>query len=169
MFNCQIKKGLPMNQWDLAQVNIARLLEPIDSERLAEFVANLDPVNASADAAPGFIWRLKNEEGDATSIKAFEWDVLDTAGVIVNLSTWESIEDLKTFMYQGAHVEMMKRRFEWFHKVAEATTALWWVPAGHIPSTDEAEQKVQELRKLGPTPSAFNLRTTFSPSGEHIS
>lgn len=158
-----------MSQWELAQVNIARLIEPLDSERIADFIANLDPVNADADEAPGFIWRLKTEEGDATSIQAFEWDVLDTAGVIVNLSKWESIDALKAFMYQGMHVEMMKRRFEWFHKVAEATTALWWVPAGHIPSTDEAEQKVQELRKLGPTPSAFNLRTVFSPTGEQIS
>lgn len=158
-----------MSQWELAQVNIARLIEPLDSERIADFIANLDPVNADADVAPGFIWRLKTEEGDATSIQAFEWDVLDTAGVIVNLSKWESIDALKTFMYQGKHVEMMKRRFEWFHKVAEATTALWWVPAGHIPSTDEAEQKVQQLRNLGSTPSAFNLRTMFSPTGEEIS
>lgn len=158
-----------MAQWELAQVNIARLIEPMDSERLADFVANLDPVNASADEAPGFIWRLQTEDGDATSITAFEWDVRDTAGVIVNLSTWETVEALKEFMYSGQHVEMMKRRFEWFHKIAEATTALWWVPAGHIPTTDEAEQKVLQLRELGPTASAFSLRHLFNPAGEPLS
>ena len=157
-----------MTQWELAQVNIARLREPLDSDRLADFVANLNPVNAEAENAPGFVWRLQTDEGDATSIIAFEWDVHDTAGVIVNLSTWESIDDLKDFMYSGQHVEMMKRRFEWFHKVAEATTALWWVPAGHLPTTEEAEQKVQELREKGPTPSSFNLRTLFTPAGDAI-
>lgn len=157
-----------MDKWELAQVNIARLIEPLDSERIADFVANLEPVNAEADSAPGFIWRLKTEEGDATSIKGFEWDVHDTAGVIVNLSKWESVEDLKEFMYKAKHVEMMKRRFEWFHKVAEATTALWWVPAGHIPTVEEAELKLQTLRNLGPGPEAFNLRTLYSPTGDPL-
>jgi hypothetical protein len=157
-----------MNKWELAQVNIARLIEPLESDRLEDFVANLDPVNSDADKAPGFIWRLQTEGGDATSIQAFEWDVHDTAGVIVNLSKWESIDALKDFMYSGQHVEMMKRRFEWFHKVAEATTALWWVPAGHIPTTEEAEQKVQVLREYGPTPEAFTFRTTFTPTGESL-
>lgn len=158
-----------MTHWELAQVNIARLIEPLDSDRLADFIANLDPVNADADNAPGFIWRLQTEEGDATSIKAFDWDVQGTAGVIVTMSKWDSPQALKDYMYSGKHAEMMKRRFEWFHKVAEATTALWWVPAGHLPSTQEAELKIQELRNLGPTPSAFNLRTLFSPTGEQIS
>ena len=157
-----------MDKWELAQVNIARLIEPLDSDRIADFVANLDPVNAEADQAPGFIWRLQTEDGDATSISAFEWDVHDTAGVIVNLSKWESIEALKDFMYSGKHVEMMKRRFEWFHKVAEATTALWWVPTGHIPTTDEAEEKVQHLREHGPTPEAFSLRKLFDASGQQL-
>lgn len=155
-----------MSKLELAQVNIARMLEPLESERLKDFVENLEPVNAIADSAPGFIWRLKTEDGDATSIKAFEWDEEGSAGVLVNMSKWESLEALRDFTFKTGHVEIMRRRFEWFHRVAVATTALWWVPAGHIPTTAEAEAKIRELREFGPTPRAFNLRTCFDAQGQ---
>jgi hypothetical protein len=154
-----------MSNWELAQVNIARLLEPLESDLLKDFVANLEPVNAEADRAPGFVWRLKSEDEDATSIRAFEWDTNGSAGVLVNMSKWESIESLKQYVYKSTHVEVMRRRFEWFHKVAEATTVLWWVPKGHIPSTAEAEAKLLLLRESGPTAEAFTLRVCFDPSG----
>jgi hypothetical protein len=157
-----------MTEWELAQVNIARLIEPLDSELLRDFVANLEPVNAVADSFPGFIWRLKTEDGDATSIKAFEWDAGDSAGVLVNMSKWQSVEALKEYVYKSSHVDVMRRRFEWFHKAAEATTVLWWVPAGHLPSTAEAEQRLQSLRDFGPTPRAFTLRVCFDKDGRKV-
>lgn len=154
-----------MNQtkWHLAQVNIARLIEPLDSDRLADFVAALDPVNAEADLAPGFVWRLKTEEGNATSLVAFEWDVSGTAGVITNMSVWESFEDLKNFVYSPNHLEVMKQRRNWFHQVAEATTALWWVRAGEVPTLQDAEVKIRSLREQGPTRSSFGLNQIFEP------
>ena len=146
-------------------MNIARLLEPLDSAALADFVGALDEVNAEADSAPGFLWRLQAEDGNATSISAFQWDTDGTAGVIVNLSTWTSIDALRDFIYSGQHVAALRRRREWFHNVQAATTALWWVPAGHRPTTQEAEAKIRQLREHGPTPAAFTLRVTFEPVG----
>lgn len=144
-------------------MNIARLIEPLDSDRLADFVAALDPVNAEADLAPGFVWRLKTEEGNATSLVAFEWDVSGTAGVITNMSVWESFEDLKNFVYSPNHLEVMKQRRNWFHQVAEATTALWWVRAGEVPTLQDAEVKIRSLREQGPTRSSFGLNQIFEP------
>jgi hypothetical protein len=148
---------------ELAQVNIARLSAPLESEQLADFVAALDEVNAEAEAAPGFRWRLADDSGNATGIPAFQWDVADSAGVIVNMSTWSSVEALRDYIYEGRHIEVLRRRREWFHKVADATTVLWWVPAGHEPTTKEAEERLRHVREHGPTPHAFTLRETFPP------
>jgi Domain of unknown function (DUF3291) len=149
----------------LAQVNIARLQAPLDSPVLADFVAALDPVNAAADAAPGFVWRLQTEDGNATSVRAFEWDEAGSAGVIVNLSVWESVEALAGFAYSGAHRRVLRRRRQWFVPMAEAYTALWWIPRGSIPATGDAEERVQHLRAHGPTPHAFTLRVHFPAPG----
>jgi hypothetical protein len=134
----------------LAQVNIARMREPLDSPRLADFVAALDPVNAVADAAPGFVWRLQTEDGNATAVHAFEWDRAGSAGVLVNMSVWESVEALAAYVYSDTHRQVLRRRREWFERMAEAQTALWWIPRGHIPTTDEAEERVIHLREFGP-------------------
>lgn len=147
--------------FELAQVNVSRLLAPLDSPQLAEFVAALDEVNASGDAAPGFRWRLQTEDGNATAVQAFGWDVADSYGVIVNLTTWTSVEALADWAFSGPHLAIMRRRREWFAKAAEATTALWWVPAGHHPSTGEAEDRVRHLRRHGLAPTAFTLRRPF--------
>lgn len=152
------------SEWHLAQVNIARLLEPLDSERLADFVAALDPVNAEADKAPGFVWRLKTDDGNATSLVAFEWDASGTAGVITNMSVWESFDALKDFVYSPKHLEVLRQRRNWFHQVAEATTALWWVRSGELPDLPTAELKIRKLRELGPTPEAFSLNKIFDPA-----
>ena len=149
----------------LAQVNIARMLEPLDSPRLAGFVAALDPVNAAADAAPGFVWRLQTEDGNATSVQAFRWDQAGSAGVLVNMSVWESVEALAAYVYSDTHRQVLRRRREWFERMAEAVTALWWVPRGHVPSTAEAEGRILHLRESGPTPYAFTLREHFGPPG----
>jgi Domain of unknown function (DUF3291) len=149
----------------LAQVNVARLREPLDSPLLADFVAALDPVNATADAAPGFIWRLQGEDGNATSVRAFEWDTADGAGLLVNMSVWESVGALAAFVYSGAHRQVLRRRRRWFEPMAEAYTALWWIPRGHRPTTAEAEERVLRLRESGPTPYAFTLKEHFPPPG----
>ncbi|POX56666.1 DUF3291 domain-containing protein [Streptomyces sp. Ru71] len=142
--------------YELAQVNIARLRFPLDSPELKDFVDSLDPVNADADAADGFVWRLQSEGGDATDIAVFgdEW-------LIINMSVWRDTNALTAFMYQGRHREMLARRREWFERVSEAMATLWWVPAGHRPTVAEAEARLLHLRANGPTPYAFTLRTTF--------
>ena len=152
----------------LAQVNIARLRAPLDSPELADFVALLDPVNASADEAPGFVWRLQTDAGNATDIVAFEWDVAGSAGVIVNMSVWDSVDALTGWIHGEPHRSVLRRRREWFERVEEATVALWWVPALHRPSTREAEERVRHLRRHGPTPYAFTLRQVFDASGAAV-
>ena len=148
---------------DLAQVNVSRLLAPLDSPLLRDFMAALDEVNAEGDAAPGFRWRLQTEDGNATSVRAFGWDAGDSHGVIVNLTTWRSVEALAGFVFSGRHLEIMRRRRQWFERAVEPMTALWWVPEGHRPSTDEAEERVRHLRRWGPTAEAFTFRTAFPP------
>jgi hypothetical protein len=150
----------------LAQVNIGRLRAPLDSLQLAGFMAALDPVNAAADAAPGFVWRLQTEDGNATAVRAFEWDQAGSAGVILNMSVWESVEALAAFVYSPQHRPVLRRRREWFEQMAEAYLALWWVPRGHVPTTGDAEDRIRHLRAHGPTPHAFTLRVHFPPPGE---
>jgi len=151
--------------YELAQVNIGRLTAPVDSPVLAGFMAALDPVNAAAQRAPGFIWRLQTEGGNATAIQAFEWDAAGSAGVIVNMSVWTSAEHLGAFVYGEMHRQIMRRRREWFCLMREAYLACWWVPAGHRPGTGEAEDRIRYLRSHGPTPHAFNLRVSYPPPG----
>ncbi|HEX5294780.1 MAG TPA: DUF3291 domain-containing protein [Streptosporangiaceae bacterium] len=149
--------------YHLAQVNIGRMRAPLDSPEMAGFVAALEPVNALADAAPGFIWRLQTEDGNATGVRAFEWDAAGSAGVLVNMSVWESVEALAAYVYSGAHRAVLARRREWFELVRESQTALWWVPAGVRPGTADAEERIRRLRAHGPTPAAFTLREHFPP------
>ncbi|WP_166267230.1 DUF3291 domain-containing protein [Marinobacter caseinilyticus] len=144
-----------MTNHHIAQLNLARLLAPIDSPQLSDFVANLDRINALADDAPGFVWRLQTEEGDATGIDFFGPDQ------IANLSLWDSIEALHHYVYRTAHVEILRRKQEWFHKAGAAYMVLWWVPAGHIPSLEEASQKLDKLREQGPTSEAFTFKKAF--------
>ena len=145
---------------ELAQVNIARLKFPLDSPELKDFVDALDPVNADAEAAPGYVWRLQSEGGDATDIPVF-----GDSWLIVNMSVWRDTDALTAYMYQGRHREMLSRRREWFERVREAMAVLWWVPAGHRPTVAEAEARLLHLRAHGPTPYAFTLRASFPPQG----
>ena len=154
----------------LAQVNIGRLVAPLDSPALADFAAALDPVNAVADAAPGFVWRLQTEDGNATALRAFEQDA-DGAdgGILINMSVWESVEALAGYVYGTAHIAVLRRRREWFERITDAYAALWWIPRGHIPTIYEAEDRVRQLRAHGPTPHAFTLREHFPPpDGESV-
>jgi hypothetical protein len=141
----------------VAQVNIALPKAPVDSPLLADFAALLAPVNAIADRAPGFVWRLQTEDGDATAIRGFGDD-----RVIVNMSVWESIEALWAFVYDGGHLGVMRRRREWFERI-EMHMALWWLPAGELPGVAEAERRLDHLRRHGPTAFAFTFKRRFDP------
>lgn len=152
-----------MSNYQIAQLNIATLKAPIDSPQLSDFVANLDRINALAEASPGFVWRLQTEEGDATGIDYFGTDR------IVNMSLWDSIESLHDYVYRSAHIEIMRRKKEWFHQMGQAYMVLWWVPVGHIPSVEEAAKKLELLREHGPTAQAFTFRKAFPAPGEPIS
>jgi len=149
-----------MTDFHLAQVNIGRLVAPIDSPRLAAFVANLEPVNALADASPGFVWRLQTEAGDATSLRIF-----DDEWLIVNMSVWESLDALREYVYRTAHADVLRRRLEWFDRPTDAHLALWWIEAGSIPTLRDAEERLRTLRSKGPSPDAFTLKETH-PSPE---
>jgi hypothetical protein len=154
-------KNAGVTEFHIAQVNVGRLLAPVDAPATAEFVAALDPVNALADVAPGFVWRLQTEDGNATAIK-IDNDPL----YIVNMSVWVSIEALADFVYRSAHTGVMRRRRDWFERASEAYLALWWIPAGHVPTVDEATDRLQHLRVHGPTVTAFTFRKPFGPLGE---
>lgn len=152
--------------FELAQVNIARLAAALEDPRLADFVTALDPVNAVAERAPGFVWRLQTEDGNATAIHAFEWDAADSAGIITNMSVWTGMDSLATFVYGELHRQVLKRRREWFELIHEAYTACWWVPVGQRPTTADAEERILHLREHGPTPYAFTLRESFAAPDE---
>ena len=144
---------------ELAQLNIGIFRAPIDSPEMAEFVANLDRINALAEQSPGFVWRLQTEEGNATAIRPFP----DQDNVAVNLSVWSDVDALNRFVFRSGHVEIMRRRREWFERTGEAYMVLWWIRAGHRPSVAEAIAKLEQLRAAGPTPAAFTFRNAFPP------
>lgn len=149
-------RGMTGDSFELAQVNISRLLAPLDSPQLADFVAALDPVNAVADRAPGFRWRLQTEEGNATAFRIF-----DDEWLVVNMSTWASHQALVDYVYGPEHVAVLRERRRYFERPTEAMVVLWWVPVGHRPTVAEAQERLVSLREHGPTPFAFTLRETF--------
>jgi hypothetical protein len=147
-------------RYHLAQINVGRLLAPIDDARIAGFVEGLDPINRLAEASPGYVWRLQSEIGNATDIHLSDDELF-----IINLSVWESIEALRDFAYATAHVDVLRRRREWFERHVEAHFALWWIEAGTLPTPTDALERVARLRRLGPTPDAFTFREPFGPPG----
>jgi hypothetical protein len=140
--------------YHLAQVNVARMVAPLDSPQLAPFVAQLDAVNAEADRTPGFVWRLL----DASTVRS-EYDPL----LLFNLSVWHSIEDLKHYTYSAGHVQVFRARADWFEKPTQAHLAMWWIPAGHIPSIDEARERLDFRRAHGDTDAAFSFQSPVAP------
>ena len=145
-----------MTNYRLAQVNIGRVLAPVDSPELSGFVSRLADINALADSAPGFVWRLQTEDGDATAYRPYDDD-----RILVNMSVWESLESLSQFVYRSAHTEVMGQRRQWFEKMTGAFLTLWWVPAGHRPTIEEAKERLAHLREHGPTAHAFTFRQPF--------
>jgi Domain of unknown function (DUF3291) len=141
----------------LSQINIAKMQAPIDSPLLADFVANLDRINALAENSEGFVWRLKDDNNNATSIKIFNDDFL-----IVNMSVWENADTLFQFVYHSNHVDIFKRRKEWFEKMQEMHMALWYIPEGHLPTVAEATERLSFLRNNGETPFSFSFKKRFT-------
>lgn len=148
-----------MQNYHLAQLNIGRILAPMDSPTMASFAARLEDINALADEAPGFVWRLQSESGNATDIKAFDDDWL-----LVNMSVWESVEQLKNYTYQSAHAKVMRGRRQWFEPHTAMYFVLWWIPAGHNPTLEEAKERLEHLRAHGETKYAFTFKKTFEPA-----
>lgn len=145
-------------QWYLAQMNIARAVADMDSPVMAGFVERLEEINSLADKAPGFIWRLQYDGGDATSIQAF-----DDPNLLVNMSVWEDLESLQNYVYKSAHVELLKNRAAWFDNLTEVSQVLWWVPVGEIPTVSEGKARLQHLQDYGVTGSAFTFSKPFPP------
>jgi len=146
----------------LAQLNVGRLRAPIDDPVIDDFRNNLEPVNALAEVSPAFVWRLQDDNGDATGIKAFDDDL-----EIVNLTVWESIDALADFTYRSGHIEFLRRRREFFEPPSQPILCLWWIPESTVPTVDEAIARLEHLRSHGPTPTAFTFRHRFEPGAEH--
>jgi hypothetical protein len=142
----------------LANINIARFRYEPDDPRLADFVNNLELINGLGERAEGFVWRLKDDTGNAMAIHAY-----DDPRIIVNLSVWASIEALQLFAYRTEHVQFFRRRLEWFEPHSGASLALWWVPEGEIPSTAEGKARLEHIATQGPTPHAFTFKQRFPP------
>jgi hypothetical protein len=138
--------------YHLAQVNVARMLAPLDDALMAGFVAKLDEINALADAAPGFVWRLQGGGGNATYLRPYDDD-----HILFNMSVWRSLEALQGYAYHSDHASVMRQRLRWFERPDQMHLALWWVGAGHVPSVDEAKSRLEHLRAHGPSEHAFTF------------
>jgi hypothetical protein len=150
-----------MNRYHIAQVNIGRVKAPVEHPSMAGFTTRLEELNALADDSPGFVWRLQTSAGNATYFRPYDDD-----NILMNMSVWESIESLRQYVYQTVHAELLRHRHEWFDKFVGTYTALWWVPAGHRPSIDEAKKRLAYLEEYGPSEFAFTFKTTFPPDDQ---
>lgn len=146
-----------MSGYQLAQMNIAEMRATLESPLMADFVNNLDKINALAEHSPGFVWRLEDENGSAVAIRPFGDEY------IVNMSVWTDIASLSHDAFKSGHVEIMRRRREWFQPMKEAHAVLWWVTAGHRPAVAEAKTKLDHLRSHGPGPLAFTFKQSYLP------
>ena len=150
--------------YHLAQINVGRLIAPIDDPKIAEFVSQLDPINALADGAPGFFWRLQSTSGNATDI-AYD----DDPFMIVNMSVWESIEALRDFAYRSDHINVFRDRAKWFEKMDKPNYCLWWVLEGHRPTVAEGRERLERYQTHGATPYSFWFSQRFpQPADEGV-
>lgn len=142
----------------LAQINIGRMIAPPDHPLIADFMAQIDEINALAEQSPGFVWRLKEESGNATNIQVFDDPLL-----LVNMSVWESPEALKNYVYRSDHMRVFRDRAKWFHKMDKPHLAMWWIPVGEIPDAWEGKRRVEHLQEHGESELAFSFRKIPSP------
>ena len=146
-------------EWHIAQLNIGIMAgKNIDDPVMSEFVAQLDTINALAEQSKGFVWRLKSGDGNATSYNPYHDE-----RIIINFSVWQNADDLKNFVYKSAHTEVMKDRKKWFENFRQAYYVVWNIPAGYIPSLDEAVERLACLQQKGPTDYAFDFKNIFTP------
>jgi hypothetical protein len=148
-----------MPEYHLAQLNIAAMKYPMESAEMSDFAANLERINGLADSSPGFVWRLQTEDGNATEIRLFGEHTL------VNLSVWHNLEALRVFVYDTAHAAIMRRRREWFDRMQQSHMVLWWIPATHLPSLEEARSRLEQLQENGAGPNAFTFSQPYSSPG----
>lgn len=153
-----------MTRFHLAQVNIGRFRVPIDDPSMDGFRSQLDPVNALADRTPGFVWRLQTEDGNATAFRPYPGD----NSILINMSVWTDLDSLRAYVFRTVHAEVMRQRREWFEKFEGVYVALWWVPAGHRPSLEEAVSRLAHLESHGATPCAFSFAQPFDTEGHAI-
>ena len=142
----------------LAQINIAQMKDTMESDIMSDFVANLDEVNELAEASEGFIWRLKGDDNNAMAIRVFEDDFL-----IINMSVWKDVDSLHKFVYSGKHLEIYRRKKEWFHKMNNMHMAMWYISENHIPTPVEAKVKLAYINEYGETSQAFTFKSGFQP------
>ncbi|KEI71075.1 DUF3291 domain-containing protein [Endozoicomonas elysicola] len=145
-----------MARYHLAQVNIAKAKGPMDSAVMKGFVDQLDYINQLADNSPGFVWRLQTEEGDATDISVFDDEL-----IIINMSVWQTYEDLKQYVYSGEHLSVLKQKKDWFDKLPGSHLALWWIPSDTIPTVEEGKQALESLDTQGPTEKSFTFARPY--------
>ena len=143
----------------LAQANAFRPRAPWGDEVMREFVLAVEPVNALAEASPGFVWRLRPEDGHGAVV------VEDDVPVLVNLSVWTSYPPLHEFVYRSAHASYLRRRSRWFEPVPQPAAVLWWVDDGAEPTAEDAVRRLRYLQRYGPTARAFGMRQRFEPDG----
>ncbi|MBL0346814.1 DUF3291 domain-containing protein [Candidatus Villigracilis affinis] len=152
-----------MSKFHIAQVNIGRSKAAPQDPIMAGFMSRLDEINAIADTSPGFVWRLQTAEGNATDLRPYEDE-----RILVNMSVWESIEQLKQYVYKTTHADLLRQRQAWFEKFSGSYTALWWIPKGHVPTVDEAKKRLAHLESHGPTPFAFTFKESFPADEQFI-
>jgi len=143
--------------YHIAAYNIARSKFPMNDPRMDGFNDALDQVNAEAESSKGFVWRLQDDSGNATNI-----NIYDDPHMLVNLSLWESVEDLKAYIYNGDHLAIFQRKKEWFQTMKEAHMVLWWVKQGNLPRAEEAKKKLEYFIQNGPSQEAFGFRNIHS-------
>lgn len=147
-------------RYHLAQINIGRIRAPMNDPIMDGFRLALERINALAEATPGFVWRLQTEEGDATSIHAFDDPML-----LINMSVWTSLEALHGYVYASDHTPFVRARRQWFEPFVGPMLALWCVPEGHLPAIAEGKAKLALLGEKGPTAEAFTFRRPFPAPG----
>ena len=156
---------MPDPRFHLAEFNVSRLLAPLDSPQLREFVAFLGPVNAFAEQSPGFVWRLTAPDGQSSSYLPSPFT---DPMMITNLTVWTDIDALRGFTFQTVHKYFLQSRRSWFERLASRGLVLWWLPAGHDPTLDEAMARLNLLEELGPTKEAFTFQDAFDSAGNPL-
>lgn len=143
--------------FELAEINVARMHTDVEDPRMAGFVSRLNEINAMAEASPGFVWRLQDDSGNATSFRAFDDD-----RILINVSVWTSVESFREFVYRSAHGDMVRDGRKWFEPPSAEQIAMWWISAGQLPNLEEAVERLEQLRKHGPSADSFHFAKQFA-------